>query len=228
MKVSKFVSVIGGAAIALIVAPFSHAASVKFTESFEDPNRSSGWGIYQSVGENGEWTTTEGPGIEIQTSGVVVNAFDGNQYVELDSRSNSSMTRNIDLLTGTYEVTWYYQPRTSTANDNLITLTVSPETQPVNLNVSNDSRNGVRQQDTDWELVTSEFTVVQAATYSLTFSAIGPDSLSNSYGGFIDLVTLTDTTQGRGTSPVPLPAAAWLFLSVLGAGGLLRRAKGRR
>ena len=57
-------------------------AAVVFEDSFETPGNSRNWQVYQNFGV---WSTTSGRGIEIQRSGVVVTAHDGNQYVELDS-----------------------------------------------------------------------------------------------------------------------------------------------
>lgn len=226
MTISKYASVFGAAIVALLSAPLVHATSVSydfeiFTDGFETPQNTSRWQVYQTFGD---WETDSGAGIEIQRSGVVVQANDGNQYVELDSHNNSTMSRDLTLGAGNYQLTWFYQPRTNTANDNIINVLLESQTSPLTINLG--TQNGTGQSG--WQEITATFAIQTLGAYSLIFSA---DGISNSFGGFVDSVSLFSDTQAFGRedlSPVPLPAAAWLFLSVLGAGGLLRRAKGQR
>lgn len=229
MKNYNFMAALGGIALSLVMAPASLAGSaptapvVIFSDSFEDPENTQNWQVYDDFGD---WSTTEGAGIEIQTSGVVVDAFDGNQYVELDSYNNSTMTRMLtNLGTGTYELTWYYQPRTNREGDNGIEVALENSSGAgVNL-VGDVSVDMPRMSTTDWDEMTTLFSLSTAGTYALSFSAVGT---SNSFGGFIDLVTLTQFPSPQDSiGEVPLPAAAWLFLSVLGAGGMIRRFKGK-
>jgi hypothetical protein len=218
MQLLKTASAFAAVAFALSVTSTAQAASTAgFIDSFENPENTQNWQVYDDFGD---WTS-EGAGIEIQTSGVVVDAYDGDQYVELDSHSNSSMTRLVDLGGGDYTLSWYYQPRTGTTNDNVIEVVLEGVNIPVRLDL--DPGDGVRTQNTDWELISSNFSLDTAGTYALTFSAAGVD---NSLGGFIDLVSLAPRFD-RDIGEVPLPAAAWLFLSVLGAGGMLRRFKSK-
>ena len=63
-----------------------------------------------------------------------------------------------------------------------------------------------------WTEITNQFNVQSNNTsLTLTFQAMGQQE---TLGGFIDTVSIT---------AVPLPAAAWLFLSALGGLGLVKR-----
>lgn len=81
MKNFKFMAMLGGIVLSVAMTPASFAGSaptapvVVFSDSFEDPENTQNWQVYD---EFGDWSTTEGAGIEIQTSGVDVDAFDGN------------------------------------------------------------------------------------------------------------------------------------------------------
>lgn len=212
-------------AAALVAAPgFAAAGTVVFTDSFEVPVNTQNWQVYQNFGE---WASSAPgtTGIEIQTSGVVVSAQDGNQYVELDSdpsrggiggaATNSSMTRTLDLTAGIYELEWYYQPRTNTPNDNLLTVYLDGASDALMTNEIG-SENGTGQNG--WDKITYSFSVDGTDNlYALTFAAGG---IENKLGGFIDNVTLTNVSQ------VPIPAAGFLLLGGLaGLAGLKRRKK---
>lgn len=141
-----FKSIAIAAVAAVGVSSASQAGSLTFFESFEVPNLSSGWKVYQNVGDagNGDWFTVEGgAGIEIQSNNTVrsngekVLAQDGDQYVELDShKGNGGLTGDgisadstmahvfDDLTSGDYAVTFYYQPRTGSSSDNSVTAGV--------------------------------------------------------------------------------------------------------
>lgn len=211
-------------AAALVAAPgLASAGTVVFTDSFEVPVNTNNWQVYQNFGD---WASSAPgtTGIEIQQSGVVVNAHTGNQYVELDSdpsrggipgaNTNSSMTRTLDLTAGLYELEWYYQPRTNTPNDNLLTVYLDGASDALMTNAIG-SENGTGANG--WQQVKYSFSVDGTDNlYALTFAAGG---IENKLGGFVDSVTLTQVSQ------VPVPAAGFLLLGGLGGLVAMKRRK---
>lgn len=194
------------------------AATVIFADSFENPVNTMDWQVYEDFGD---WKSSTGTGIEIQTSGVVVNAHNGNQYVELDSdptrgggggsATNSSMTRKLNLGAGAYELVWYYQPRTNTTNDNYLGVYLDGASDTLMSNLigfeDGTGANG-------WQQIKYSFSVDGTDNlYALTFAAGG---IENKLGGFIDSVTL---------SQVPVPAAGFLLLGGLGGLAAFKRRK---
>ncbi len=209
-------------AIACTIGMSSGAsASTIFSESFENPVNTQSWQVYQNFDT---WSATAGAGIEVQTTGAVsgVSAHDGNQYVELDSDpsrggtanpTNSSMTRTLSLSGGKYELEWYYLPRTSTTNDNIVSVFLDSTAGAIGLNMLGEE-NGTRPPINTWDRIVYSF-VVGAGDYNLTFAAGG---LQNKLGGFIDSVKL---------SAVPVPLSIVLLgsgLAFLGAAGRRRKA----
>lgn len=77
--------------------------------SFEQDVVNSKWTLLNSVTG---WQN-QGAKFEIQTSSLgIINAQDGNQYIELDSTANYSVYQNIATEAGqSYEVSFYYSPR---------------------------------------------------------------------------------------------------------------------
>ena len=205
------------------LASAANAATVIFTDSFESPTNTQNWQVYYpSFGDpNADgWAVTGGTGIEIQRSGVTVQAHHGNQYVELDSDrnrggsntggTNSSMTRTLSLGPGAYVLDWYYQPRTNGTNDNGISVYLAAESEPLTTTLLG-TADGTRANSNGWSLISYSFALATEGTYALTFAAIGRE---NTLGGFIDSVTL---------SQVPLPGGALLMGSVAAAYGVLFR-----
>lgn len=198
----------------LAAAPLSAATVVN--GSFEstygpgDVVQRSTWGVHSSL--PGVWTTTSGPGIEIQTNATLtqIDAQDGNHYVELDSHTgtdtNSSMTQSVFLDAGNYQLSFYYSPRTSNAGSNGIDFSIAS----LSGNITGPG-NGVAVGS--WTQVIRDFTVGVAGNYNLTFAATGRD---DSLGGFVDNVSI---------APVPLPAAGIMLLAGLGGLGVMRARK---
>ena len=160
------------------------------------------WSVYGSIAG---WTALSGAGIEVERN-TVVSAHSGNQYIELDSRNNSSMYQLITGLTAgaSYELSFWYQARTNNGgNDNGINVAWGeylPATEVLSID-------DLTHADTpDWVEQTTTL-VASASSMYLVFAA---DGISNSLGGFIDTVSLTATS-------VPEPASLALFsIGILG------------
>jgi hypothetical protein len=116
------------------------------------------------------------------------------------------MTTVIGLLANTtYELSWYYQPRTNGLGDNLIEAFIAGPLQTLFANPRISFGDSQRVVGTTWVLITDRFTTGSAGNYSLTFRAGGRE---NSLGGFVDNVSV---------AVVPLPAGGLLLLGGLGA-----------
>ncbi|MEQ8177415.1 MAG: VPLPA-CTERM sorting domain-containing protein [Amphiplicatus sp.] len=197
---------------AAFAAP-AHAGTI-FQDSFEAPNVSS-WQVFQvGVGDSGSWFADLGAGIEIQDESIgLTSAYDGSQYVELDSDNsnggvagdtNSGMITLIPFVAGnTYEISFAYKPRTNSAGDNIIQLfALGYDGVSVFADTFLTEVNETTSTLSDWLLVSVLYTA-QAGYNAIGFLAAGND---NSLGGFIDLVTVNE---------VPVPAALPLFLAGL-------------
>ena len=216
------VAALSGVLSLALVAPAS--AGVIFFDSFEQPDTAN-WAVFQSgVGDNGDWTSVSGSGIEIQDESIgITDAYDGTQYVELDSDNsrggvagptNSAMAANIDFVAGrTYEISFAYKPRTNRADDNGIRLFAVAFD---GANVTDDDALFEVSETTsslsDW-MVYSVIYTAQSGFNAIAFEAFGRD---NSLGGFIDAVTVSE---------VPLPAALPLFGFGLAGLAVVRRRK---
>jgi hypothetical protein len=201
----------------MLLAGSGHAATI-FEDGFEGTQIGSAWTV---VTDFGAWTTTHGAGIEVQRSGTVVPAFEGRQYIELDSDeqvtqrdpvhgSNSAMATILDLAEGqTYRVSFAYRPRTNNEDDNGISVSVGQLIgQMFTATRSIGQASARRSEQNEWRTVSMVFTAL-AGDNALQFAAFGAE---NELGGFIDDVNV---------SSVPVPAAALLFAT--GAGVFARR-----
>ncbi|WP_282607367.1 PEP-CTERM sorting domain-containing protein [Pelagibius sp. Alg239-R121] len=216
-------------ALTAICFSASAEAGVIFTDNFETPVNNMNWQVYQQI-SGGEWTATQGTGIEIQTSGVVVQAHSGNQYIELDSDisrggsgnpalSNSAMTRNLTgLEPGNYLLEYFYQPRTGSQNDNTIGVYFDGGELFSNLLDTADGAgaNGWIKRSVSF------FVGEDNATRRLSFRAEGTE---NTLGGFIDTVSLQYLGRsGQSIVAVTEPGSLVLFsFSLAGLGFASRR-----
>ena len=219
------VALIAGGASLVVAAPAS--AGVIFYDSFESPNVAS-WSVFQAgVGDNPDtWSRVDGAGIEIQDESIgITDAYDGEQYVELDSDTsrggvadgtNSAMAVNVPFVAGQqYEISFAYKPRTNNDGDDngikLWALTYD------GVNFSNEVMlTSVSERTStlsDWAIYSILYTA-QANIDAIGFNAFGRE---NSLGGFIDAVQVSE---------VPLPAALPLFgFGLAGIAALRRKRK---
>ncbi len=176
--------------------------------SFEDPDIKSGsWTVVNALAG---WSTGKA-GVEVRDN-VVGTAYDGKQFVELDthptqsiSKTNSSISQNLtNTISGqSYLLSFAYSPRIkepSTTNgisafwnDTLLT-----------------SITGKGGAINNWTIF--EFMVIGTGNDTLKFAAIGKE---DTLGGNLDAVSV---------SAVPVPAALFLFApALLGLLGLRRK-----
>ncbi|WCL55074.1 PEP-CTERM sorting domain-containing protein [Gimibacter soli] len=205
-----------GLAAALLIGQAAHAATNFVTNgSFEAGHTVVGanWHVFNTVGA---WETIDGAGIEIQGSGVVTTAQDGNFYVELDSdttngglpgeSTNTTMGQWLTLGQGSYQLSFWYRPRTSVLGDNGILASI---------NGFDVSANTAASKGTAWEQYLLDFTIGTGGDYLLSFEALGN---ANEYGGFIDNVIV---------SAIPEPETWLLVMLGFGLAGTTFRRRNR-
>lgn len=203
-------------AFAALTLLYSMNSSANLIEngSFEDPGLNPGsWSVFQT-GIPG-WTVQNGAGIEIQNN-TIIDAYDGDQYVELDSHNNSSMWQLVDDLTigAHYNLSFAYAPRVSSSFDRVSGPTINTNGINVYFGSLGELFNidGVYTDNQNGWLIFSSSVVATSEEMYLTFEA---DGTSDSYGGFIDNVVL-----------VPEPSIVALFgLGLIGMGVATRNRK---
>jgi hypothetical protein len=162
--------------IVLILVPISARAGLIVNGSFETPTQTAGtWSIYTSIPG---WDTTSGDGIEVRNN-VAGTAYDGVNFVELDSYSNSAMSQDVTTIPlSKYNLSYYYAPRSGvSAASNYIELYFN--------DVRIDNITGDDQSNSGWNL--RSFLVTGTGSDTITFKAAGT---SDSYGGSIDKVSM--------------------------------------
>lgn len=198
------------AAAALLAALGSaHAATnLVVNGSFEDQAQATGtFGIYSALPG---WTTVGGTGIEVRNQ-VAGNAFAGNNYVELDSYSNSAMAQTLTTNFGSvYTLSFEYSAREGVAAaSNAINVFWN------NSLLGSAVQDGIGQIGNVWH--TYSFTVQGTGRDTLTFAAGG---FSDSLGGSLDAVSIT---------AVPEPSTYLMMFAGLVAIGLsLSRRRSKR
>lgn len=198
----------GTAAAVLGIAGSAQAATVVFFSTFNGLQPLNTWSVVQSADG---WTTSSGPGIELQNrvAGNPNTSAEDDVFVELDSHNglnglnNSSMSRKI-TNGGSYVLQFLYSPRP----------TVSAESNGIGVFLNNVQIPPTFQQlgnsQTSWSLKTLQF--YAPANSTLTFSALGT---SETLGGYVDDIKLT---------AVPEPATwAMMIMGFAGLGAVLRR-----
>lgn len=209
MKLGLFI-----ASLLLILSTQLNAAGVNLivNGSFEDPDVATGqWHVYSAITG---WTTSNA-GVEIRDN-VAGTAYDGSQFVELDSHSSTGVTTNSGIYQSvtttigqSYLLSFAYSPRIGVASNsnginilwNGAAITSSPIT-----------AEGSGLSSHNWTIF--EYIVSGTGLDTLAFEATG---LNDSLGGSLDKISL---------SSIPIPSAAFLFApALLGFMGLRRKAK---
>ncbi|SOD17260.1 PEP-CTERM sorting domain-containing protein [Nitrosomonas ureae] len=188
----------------LLVTPMlaSAAAELVTNGSFETDFQSNGtWNIYKNLTG---WTGA--PNIELRNN-VAGIAYDGTNFIELDTFSNSSISQVLTGTPGLYELSFWYSARPGTGNTNDLSFTLDGSA-PLTL------LSGVSgERYHDWQNYSAIFSF--DGNGLLTFSATGK---SDSYGGSLDMISFT--------SVVPEPeiyAMTLIGLSLLGFTAFRRR-----
>ncbi len=187
---------------ALLATPMLASAAVDLVTngSFEDDPQSNGsWNIYSSLtGWNGS------PNIELRNN-VAGTAYDGSNFVELDTHSNSSMSQLLTGAAGLYELSFWYSARPGTGTTNDLSFSFDGIANGTVLTgIGNAGSNHSWQHFS--QIVNFD------GNGLLTFSAVG---ISDSYGGSLDMVSFT--------SAVPEPETYAMLLAGLGLLGFMAR-----
>jgi hypothetical protein len=105
----------------LFAIPMIASAAVDLVTngSFEIDSQASGtWNIYNSLTG---WTGS--PNIELRNN-VAGTAYEGGNFIELDTYSNSSLSQLLVGAPGLYQLSFWYSARPSTGATNDLTFTV--------------------------------------------------------------------------------------------------------
>jgi len=161
----------------------AYAAELVTNGSFEDPDIADV--SFQVFAAISGWTSTIGPGLEIQDSiAGEADAGNGEQFAELDSTDNSNMIQTLTTVADEgYILTFDYSPRCEvSAASNGIEVYWDG-----NL-IATITDDGLACTATDWN--THQFLVTATgASTDLEFRAVGT---SDRLGGYIDVVSVID------------------------------------
>jgi hypothetical protein len=198
--------ILGVSAAALMAIALPASAGTVFFSDFNDVAVADhGFTTVSSV----DGWTGGAHGIELQdnVAGAPSTGLLNDNFVELDSNANSSMSRTIGA--GTYDLSFLYSARPGVpqgSNGISVFLNGALLNPPGNLDLAGGA-------NTAWTTQTAHFTATAGST--LMFAATGT---SDSLGGYIDDVKLT--------TAVPEPASwAMMIVGFFGLGATLRRAR---
>lgn len=172
----------------------SFEADVQAAGTFSNPANLTGW-------------TGGAHGIELRDN-VSGTAYDGNNFIELDTTANSSMSQNFSTTVGqTYLLSFFYEQRPNN---------LGAASDGISWSAGNMSDVAFGQDTiTSWTQVNTSF-VATGSTTTLTFKALGT---SDSIGTSLDAVSVV--------SAVPEPASYQLALLGLAACAVAARRRPR-
>ncbi len=177
----------------------AHASNIVVDGGFEDVNQPyHSWSVYNNIKG---WTTVSGSGIEVRNH-ASGNAYEGKNFVELDSYRNSAMAQTLATAAGTtYTLSFEYSARSGVAADsNPISVYWNGQL------LGTPMLDGTHQVGNVWHLY--DYTVVGTGSDVLEFKAVGK---SDSTGGSLDAICVT---------AVPEPATAALMVGGLALMGV--------
>jgi hypothetical protein len=160
--------------------------------SFEDVSSADGvqsltpgtWQIFTSIPG---WSSGSS-GIEVRNN-VAGTAYDGSQFIELDTTNNSIALQSIATVAGSiYDLTFYFSPRpgvTAATTNNIEVYWNGTLLQLLT---------GTGTSTHNWQAF--NFSVTGTGTDTLRFVAAGT---SDSFGGSLDMVSLTQAVPEPGT-----------------------------
>jgi PEP-CTERM motif len=191
----------------LAVTAGAHAQNIVVDGGFESQTQAAGsWNVYSSLPG---WNTVAGAGVEVRNQ-VAGNAFEGSNYIELDSYNNSAIAQTLATTAGgAYIVSFEYSARggVSLASNPVQVFWNGTLLDTVSLDGSNQNGNVWHQ-------------------YSYAVQALGKDVLkfaasgtSDGLGGSLDAVTV---------SAVPEPSTYALMAAGLVLVGFSRRRRAVR
>lgn len=186
--------------------------------SFESPDIAAGTASVITTMDG--WNTVSGMGADVR-DGVGGDAYDGDQFIELDGYSNSAIEQFVDTVRGErYTLSLAYAPQKGVTDEsNAIAIYWG--------GIYLMTLKGESTRDNYWNYYDIPLFAF-GETSSLRFGAIGT---SDGYGGYLDAISLTgaSVTPGPGPQPSPVPEPATMVLLGSGlaalSGARLRRKK---
>ncbi len=185
----------------LLATPILASAAVDLVTngSFEADSQANGtWNLYSTlVGWNGS------PNVELRNN-VAGAAYDGANFVELDTHSNSSISQLLTGTPGLYQLSFWYSARPGTGSDtNDLSFTLDGSTPVTVLSSIGGSSHH------NWHNYSAMFNFDGHGL--LTFSATGK---SDSYGGSLDKISMISAIPEPKTYAMILVGLLLLSLTV--------------
>ncbi|MBG84038.1 MAG: hypothetical protein CMJ40_05770 [Phycisphaerae bacterium] len=205
MKIDARLSVIAAGVLASTVMAGGNV-NLLSNGSFEEHVVNGSWNLFDDLPG---WSLLDGPGIELQRGVGGWDAYDGEQWLELDSDQNgpgggfingeigsSSITQEAQTVVGQYYMlTLGFSPRPG-VEDNHLAISWNSDL------IYEVEASGVGLQNTSWQ----EISILIQADSTSSFISLADHSFNDTLGTFVD-----------GVSLVAVPAPATLALLMLPA-----------